>query len=73
MMNPKLFFGLLFGFPTVLLACLYYSLGINNLWQLFIFGCAAILGYMPGIIMLHMFYRNRIQKTLVDFVYARTN
>lgn len=75
-MNPKIFFGLIFGIPTVLLVYIYYDLGINNLWQLFLFIWAIIFGYMPGIITMHTFYvikrnsrrnkRNNIQKTLVD-------
>lgn len=70
-MNPKIFFGLLFGLPTVLLAYMYYDLGINNLWQLFLFCWAVAMGYMPGIIAYTYYIRNRVrnstQETLVDF------
>lgn len=78
-MNPRLFFGLAFGIPTVFLAYVYYDLGINNLWQLFVFIWAAALGYMPGIIVYTYYIRDRmrkrdkIQKSLVDFVDSRVH
>lgn len=63
-MNPKLFFGLLFGVPTILLAYIYYDFGISDLWQLFLFSWAVAMGYMPGIIVYTYYIRNRLQKTL---------
>lgn len=72
-MNPKIFFGLMFGVPTVLLTLTYYAVGINNIWQLFLFGWAAVLGYMPGIILYTYYIRTRIQKTLIDFVDLRSH
>lgn len=67
-MNPKIFFGLLFGFPTIFMAYIYYDLGINNMWQLFLFSWGVIFGYMPGIITLYSFrIRDDTQKILGDF------
>jgi len=71
-MNPKVFFGLMFGVPTVFLMYIYYEIGINNLWQLFLFSLAAAIGYMPGIILYTYYIRGRIQKTLLDFVDYRS-
>lgn len=70
-MNPKLFFALMFGTPTVLLAWAYHDLGINSSWQLFLFCWIMAIGYMPGVIM-YVYYiryhvRDRVQKTLPDF------
>lgn len=70
-MNKKMALSILFGVPTVLLAYVYYSLGINNYWQLFLFSCMVILGYMPGMLIMRVlqtnFVRNAIQKSLSDF------
>jgi len=66
----------MFGVPTALLAYIYYDMGINNLWQLFLFGWAAVLGYMPGIIMLNWYIndvmKKAVQKSLTDFADSRT-
>ena len=74
-MNPKIFFGLIFGIPTVLAVYLYHGLGINNLWQLFLFCWMVIMLYMPGIIVgtyyIRYHIRNKAQKTLADFTYIR--
>lgn len=71
-MNPKIFFGLLFGLPTILMVYIYHDLGINNMWQLFLFGLGVIFGYMPGVIMIYMFqFRNSAQKTLLYFIDSR--
>lgn len=71
-MNPKIFFSLLFGFPTIILAYVYYDLGISNLWQLFLFCWAVIMAYMPGMIMVYTLYvRNNVQRALTDFVDPR--
>lgn len=72
LMNPKIFFGLIFGMPTLILWYIYYNLGIHNLWQLFLFCWMVIMLYIPGIVTGTYYIRNRIrnsvQKTLVDFI-----
>lgn len=67
-MNMKLGFSILFGIPTILLAFIYYSLGINNYWQLFVFSFMVMIAYMPGMLILHFVYtyqiRNKVHKEL---------
>lgn len=76
-MNPKIFFGLILGIPTLILVYIYHSLGINNLWQLFLFCWMVIMLYMPGVIVgtyyIRCHIRDRVQKTLVDFIDIRAS
>jgi hypothetical protein len=70
-MNIKIFFGILFGVPTILLAFVYYYLGVNNYWQLFLFSSMVLIAYLPGMLLLHLVYMcnigNSVQSELGDF------
>ena len=69
-MNMKIGFGILFGIPTILLAFIYYSLGINNHWQLFLFLFMVLIAYMPGMFLLHLAYlyhvKNKVKREYRD-------
>jgi hypothetical protein len=70
-MNMKICFGILFGVPTILLAFIYYYLGVSNYWQLFLFSSMVLIAYMPGMLILHLVYtchmRNKIHNELGSF------
>ena len=70
-MNMKIGFSILFGVPTILLAFIYFLLGVNNYWQLFLFSSMVLIVYMPGMLLLHLVYtrhiRNRVHKELGYF------
>lgn len=61
MMNSKIFFGLIFGIPTLILWYIYYNHKIYNLWQLFLFCWIVIVLYMPGIATGAYYIRNHIR------------
>lgn len=69
-MNMKIGFGILFGVPTMLLAFIYYSLGIHNYWQLFLFLSMVLIIYTPGMLLLHLVYvyhvKNKVQREFGD-------
>ena len=62
---------ILFGVPTIVLVYIYISLGINSYWQLFLFSFMAMVGYMPGALILCMlqaeWIRNEVKNSLSDF------
>jgi len=70
-MDAKMALYILFGAPTILLAYIYLSFGINNYWQLFLFSFMVVIGYMPGAIVWYMlqtnWIRNIAQRSLSDF------
>jgi len=55
-MNPKIFFGLLIGIPTIVLIWIYNELGINNTWQLTLFGFMILWSYLPPLIIYYALY-----------------
>jgi hypothetical protein len=70
-MDMKIGFSILFGLPTILLAFIYYYLGVDNYWQLFLFSSMVLIAYLPGILLLHLVYtchmRNKINNNIGDF------
>ncbi len=52
-MNPKLFIILLSGVPLMLVIYIFYSLGIHNNWQLFLFIYAIVWCIMPSLIIIY--------------------
>lgn len=69
-MNIKICLGILFGIPTILLIFIYYFIGINNHWQLFLFLFMALIAYTPGMLLLHLAYvyhvKNKVQREFGD-------
>lgn len=67
-MNPKIFFGLLIGIPTIILIWIYNELGINNDWQLIVFGIMIVWSYLPTIIVYYAVYiqKDNINETITN-------
>ena len=63
-MNPKIFFGLMFGLPTVLLAFIYHEVKIDNIWRLFIFCWGVAMGYMPGFMLYSYYLKDKVRKSV---------
>ena len=51
-MNPKIFIGLLTGIPALLVVYIFYTLGIHNSWQLYLFLYAILWCIMPSLIII---------------------
>lgn len=63
-MNIIVALSILFGVPTIVLAFIYYSVGINNYWQLFVFFFMVMTLYMPGMLLLHLVHMYHVKNEL---------
>ena len=51
-MNPKIFIGLLTGIPALLAVYIFYTVGIHNRWQLYLFLYMIVWCIMPSLIII---------------------
>lgn len=51
-MNPKIFIGLSLGIPAIIMTYIFYTVGIHNSWQLYLFLYMIVWSIMPSLIII---------------------